>query len=229
MGAHFATSLLDGRMTKLLKIFFALAGLALIAMPAQAYEKGDWIIRGGAGMVDPESIALTDTVDDVRIVVDDSTSLVLSGTYMFSPNWGFDILAAWPFSHDISIGDAVGGSTLKFAETKHLPPTFSFQYHFAPEATFMPYAGLGLNYTTFFSEEIDQTVLPGISMSIDDSFGLAAQLGADIMLNDSWLLNIDIRYVNIEPDVTLSDGVDAETVGIEINPMVYSVSFGFVF
>jgi len=43
------------------------------------------------------------------------------------------------------------------------------------------------------------------------------------------LLNFDIRYINIEPDVTVDDGVDVSTIKIDINPWVYSVSVGFIF
>ncbi len=216
-------------MTKFYKLLTILLGLAFIALPVQAYEKGDWIIRGGVGMVSPESTAYTDSVEDLRIVVDDGTSAVISGTYMFTPNWGFDILASWPFSHDIKAGPADGSGLIKIGETKHLPPTFSFQYQFAPDATFRPYAGLGLNYTLFFDEELDQTLFPDTSLSIDDSFGLAAQLGADFKLNESWMINLDIRYLSIAPDVTLSDAESSETIEIDINPMVFSLNLVFVF
>ena len=216
-------------MTRFFKLLTVALGLGLITLPAQAYEKGDWIIRGGVGMVSPESTAFVDSTDDLRISVDDGTSAVISATYMFSSNFGFEVLAAWPFSHDIMAGPADGSAELKIAETKHLPPTFTFQYQFAPDANFRPYAGLGLNYTLFFDEELDQTVFPGLDLSIDDSFGVAAQLGADIKMSDTWMLNVDIRYISIAPDVTLSDGVDPETIGIDINPMVYSVNLAFVF
>ena len=140
-------------MSRILKVLTVLAGLALVAMPAQAYEKGDWIIRGGVGMVSPDSGAIADTGG---ATIDDGVSAVISGTYMFNSNWGFEILAALPFSHDI--GDEFVGD---FAEVKHLPPTFSLVYQFAPDAGFRPYAGLGLNYTLFFDEEVDQSLLEG--------------------------------------------------------------------
>jgi outer membrane protein len=102
-----------------------------------------------------------------------------------------------------------------------------------PDANFMPYAGFGANYTMFSSEKItDPDILeevPGFSLSVDDTFGLAAQIGADWKLNEKWLLNFDIRYINIEPDVTVDDGVDVSTIKIDINPWVYSVSVGFIF
>jgi outer membrane protein len=216
-------------MTRLFKLFTIVLGLALVALPAQAYEKGDWIVRAGVGMVSPESTAYTDPAEDLRISVDDGTSAVISATYMFSPNFGFEILAAWPFTHDIKAGPADGSASIKIAETKHLPPTFTFQYQFAPEATFRPYAGLGLNYTTFFDEKLDQTLFPDTSIKIDDSFGLAVQLGADFKINDQWMLNFDIRYIDIAPDATLTDDTGSDTIGIDINPMVYSVNLAFVF
>lgn len=216
-------------MTKLGKILLLAAGLGLVSMPAMAYEKGDWIIRAGVGMVSPESTAYVDSTEDLRISVDDGISAVITGTYMFGPNWGFEILASWPFSHDIKAGPLDGSVELKLGETKHLPPTFSLQYHFAPEAKFRPYAGLGLNYTLFFDEELNQSLFPGFDMNIDNSVGLAAQLGADLKMNDAWMINFDIRYINIEPDVTLSDGIDSDTVSIDINPLVFSINLAWVF
>ena len=216
-------------MTKLLKLLTIVFGLALVTLPAQAYEQGDWVIRGGIGMVSPESTAYTDSIEDLRISVDDGTSAVISGTYMFAPNWGFDILASWPFSHDIMAGPVDGSAELKIGETKHLPPTFSLQYHFAPDAKFAPYAGLGLNYTLFFDEELDQNLFPGTDLSIDGSFGVAAQIGADIELSEGWALNFDIRYISIAPDVTLSGAGESDTIEIDINPMVYSLNLVFVF
>lgn len=216
-------------MTRLTKLLISLAGLAMIAMPAQAYEKGDWILRVGAGMVDPDSPVYSDSADDISAVVDSATSLVFNGTYMMSRNWGFEILAAAPFSHDVKVGPADLSSTVKIGEVKQIPPTFSFQYHFLPDGTFRPYAGLGLNYTMFYDETIDQAVFPGASLSVDNSFGVAAQLGADIGLGEKWLLNFDFRYISIAPKATLFDGTESDTVTLDINPFVYSLTVGYRF
>jgi len=200
--------------------------LALVASPALAYEAGTWVLRAGVGVVAPDSDNLV--IDQDTIVdVDDGTSLTLTGTYMFSPNWAFDILASWPFSHDIKLGGT------KIAETDHLPPTFSMQYHFLPDGTFQPYVGAGVNYTTFFSTDVTQdlTDLTGITdIDLDDSFGLAVQLGADWTFGNRWLLNFDLRYIDIESDLTASDGVDSAELGtVKIDPWVYSINIGYSF
>ena len=203
-------------MKSVLKPLAVAAIAATFASPAFAYEAGQWILRAGIGTVDPDSDNLT--AGDTVFEVDSGTSLTLTATYMFTENWALDILAAWPFSHDIE------ANGVRIAETDHLPPTVSLQYHFLPDSTFKPYAGLGLNYTTFFSTDLDPAV--GDDLDLDDSFGLAAQIGADIELADRWLLNIDVRYINIESDASV-DGADLGTV--DINPFVYSINVGYRF
>jgi outer membrane protein len=225
--------------------FAVLLGVALAA-PTMAHEAGQWIFRAGVGQVAPKSNNLTETVVDqgttidVALDVDDGTSLTLMGTYMFTQNWGFDILASWPFKHDVNAGitidDGVNPALSfsgKIAEVKHLPPTFSVQYHFLPDGTFQPYAGLGVNYTTFTSEKFVDIIVDGQnlgtlgdSLSLDDSFGVAAQVGGDWMLNDNWLVNLDVRWISIESDMT----VDGLAIGkVKIDPWVYSLNVGYRF
>lgn len=218
-------------MKKLNALLVVATGLAMVAMPAQAYEKGDWIIRGGVGVVDPTSTAYESVPDDLKIIVDSGTAVTLTGVYMFSPNWGFEILASTPFSHDIKAAEISGPGEIKIGETKHLPPTFSVQYHFMPDGKFQPYVGAGLNWTLFFDESIDQTFFaPEASLKIDDSFGFAVQVGGDFLFGDRMTLNIDVRYIDISPDVTLTDPIEgSETIGIDIDPIVYSVNLGFRF
>jgi outer membrane protein len=208
--------------------------LALVASPALAYEAGTWILRAGVGVVAPDSdnYVEDDGTTTTTITVDDGTSLTLMGTYMFSPNWGFDILASWPFKHDvkISITDTVDGA--KAAEVEHLPPTFSLQYHFLPDGVLQPYVGAGVNYTTFLSEDVtDAAIGLGITdISLDDSFGLALQLGADWTFGNRWLLNFDLRWIDIESDLqatVLGEVVDVGTV--KIDPWVYSINIGYSF
>ena len=207
-------------------VLVAGALLALVASPALAYEAGTWVLRAGVGVVAPDSDNLVLDPDTI-INVDDGTSLTLMGTYMFSRHWGFDILASWPFNHDIKLGGD------KIAETDHLPPTFSMQYHFLPDSTIQPYVGAGVNYTTFFSTDIEPvlTDLTGITdLDLDDSFGLALQLGADWTFGNRWLLNVDLRWIDIESDLTVSDGVDSSELGtVKIDPFVYSINLGYTF
>lgn len=135
----------------------------------------------------------------------------------------FDILASWPFGHDIEIDGT------KIAETDHLPPTFSLQYHFLPDGMFEPYVGAGVNWTTFFSTDEGRPLIDmGVTdISLDDSLGLALQLGADWTLNDRWLLNFDLRWIDIESDLDAAPLGELGTV--KIDPWVYAVNVGYRF
>lgn len=192
-------------------------GLALLGASAlaNAHEAGDWLVRIGGGQVDPKS----NNGDVVDVGSDSSVTATL--TYMMTERWAIDVLAAWPFEHSINLK----GDGTRVGSTKHLPPTVSLQYHFLPNADFQPYVGLGINYTNFFDEETTGP-LAGSDLSLDDSWGVAAQVGLDWMLGDTWFVNADVRWIDINTDAFL-DGVFLEEV--EIDPMVYSASVGFRF
>jgi len=197
--------------------FAAVSGLVLsmgLANTAIAFEPGDWLVRAGATVVDPKS----DNSDIVS--VDSATSFTFNFTYMMTDIWGVELLAAYPFEHDISLLDGT-----KVATTKQLPPTVSIQYHFMPTSKFQPYIGLGINYTNFFSEKT-MGPLEGTNLSLGDSWGFAGQIGFDVMIGENWFLNVDGRYMNIETKAKL-DGNSLGTV--KIDPMVYGANIGFRF
>ena len=182
---------------------------------AAAFEQGDWLIRFGVSTVDPKSN------NSPLVSVDSGTSATFNFTYMMTANWGVELLAAYPFEHDITLVD--GGA--KVAETKHLPPTVSLQYHFMPGARFQPYIGAGVNYTNFFSEKT-VGALEGLNLSLDDSWGLAGEVGADITFNDQWFMNLNVRYIDIDTDATL----EGDALGsVAIDPWVYGIHLGYRF
>jgi len=197
--------------------FAAVTGLVLsmgLANTAIAFEPGDWLVRAGATVVDPKS-----NNSDI-VSVDSATSFTFNFTYMMTDIWGVELLAAYPFEHDISLLDGT-----KVATTKQLPPTVSIQYHFMPTSKFQPYVGVGLNYTNFFSEKT-MGPLDGTNLSLGDSWGFAGQIGFDLMIGENWFLNVDGRYMNIETKAKL-DGNSLGTV--KIDPMTYGASIGFRF
>ncbi len=198
----------------------AVAFLALsYSAYANAHEKGDWLLRVGAGMVDPDTPNAD--VGGADLDVDSGTSLVFNGTYFFTPNVAFEVLAALPFKHDVDLEGAG-----QVAEVKHLPPTFSLQYHFDTGNKFRPYVGAGLNWTIFFDESTEGD-LAGTDLDLDDSFGLAAQVGADIDVSDNMFLNFDFRWIDIDADAEVSPlGLEFD---VEVDPYVYSLTLGWKF
>jgi outer membrane protein len=190
---------------------FASLLLGFAGANAHAADAGDWIWRVGVHSIQPKS-------DNHEIVdVGSSTMLTFSGTYMLTPNWGVEVLAALPFEHDISLNS--GG---KVAKTKHLPPTVTAQYQFNPQGTVRPYIGAGLNYTFFFDEKT-RGALDGNKLKLDSSFGVSALVGVDVDLGSTWFLNVNARWFDIDTDAKLN-GADIGTV--EIDPYAIGLSVG---
>ncbi|NNK98096.1 MAG: OmpW family protein [Xanthomonadales bacterium] len=188
-------------------------GLGL-ANTATAFEPGDWLVRAGASYVNPAS----DNSDIVS--VEPGTSFTINLTYMMTDVWAIEVLAAYPFKHDIELLDGT-----KVGSTKHLPPTVSLQYHFRPTEQFQPYVGIGLNYTTFSSEKTTGP-LEGTDLKLGDSWGLGGEIGFDMMFNDDWFFNANVRYLDIDTKARL-DG--ASLGNVNIDPWVFGGHIGFRF
>ena len=117
------------------------AATALSApLTAMAYEKGDWIIRGGAANVDPDasSDAIVIPTDPATVLpsgvdADDNTQLGLTLSYMYSDTWSVEVLASTPFEHDIFLQDA----PIDAGSLKHLPPTVSLNWYPARRAVWL--------------------------------------------------------------------------------------------
>ncbi|MFC4447428.1 OmpW/AlkL family protein [Castellaniella denitrificans] len=198
----------------------ALAAGSIAAGPALAHEAGDILLKVGVTHVEPKSDNGTVANGTVNLDIDGSTRPSFTLTYMATRNIGIELLGAYPFKHTIN-ADGMG----KIGSTQHLPPTLSLQWHFLPDATFQPYVGVGLNYTTFFDTKT-RGALSGSDLSLDDSWGVAAQVGVDYKLNDRWFLNADLRYIDIRSTVHLN-GVDIGKT--KINPWVATVGVGYRF
>ena len=196
---------------KLLPCLLA-ASLAAVALAAAAQSAGDWTIGIGVHQVDPKSDNGVLANGTLPLSINSDAKPSLTFEYFVRENLGAEVLAAWPFQHDISV-KGVG----RVGSTKHLPPTVSLQYHFNPDGRIRPYAGLGVNYTFLFGEKPE-------ALSVENSFGPAAQLGDDIGIGERWFVNLSARYIDIDGDARLG----ATGLGtVEVDPFVYGVHVGY--
>ena len=197
---------------------------ALMSANVLAHSEGDFIVRAGAATVSPnESSGAVAGISSIEFGVDSNTQLGLTLGYMFTDNISFEVLAATPFSHNIS---ATGLGEI--ADTKHLPPTFMVQYYFGTaESDFRPYVGAGINYTVFFDEG---SKIAGLSdVSLDDSWGLAANVGMDYMINDDWFLNASVWYADIGTTAKYNLGGTNYSTDVDIDPWVFMIGGGYNF
>lgn len=227
------------------------AGLLLVpallaASIAQAHQAGDIIVRAGAVTVDPRedsgAVELAGAaLPGTGATLDSDTQLGLNFAYMLTDKVGIELLAATPFSHEVGVKGVsaltgIPGLDGKLADIKHLPPTVSVVYYpLANGSAFQPYVGVGLNYTTFFQEDLSSArKAQGFSsLELDDSFGLAFQVGADYMLSDKWMVNAQVRYIDIDTEATVKGptalGVQKTKVDVDVDPWVYMVGLGYKF
>ncbi|GGO76829.1 outer membrane protein W [Marinobacterium nitratireducens] len=202
-------------MKKHLLSVLAVAGLAGVSGNALAYDAGDVIVRAGYASVQPDANP-HGVLDALDADVDDGEALGITAAYMLNDSVALELLVATPFNHDIT----AGGN--KIGDADQLPPTLSLQW--LPNLDLgglQPYVGVGINYTTFFSEDSSLGKL-----KLDDSWGLAWQAGIDYQFNQHWLLNAAVWNIDIETDVKL-DG--AKIGSVEIDPWVYMVGVGYRF
>lgn len=217
--------------TKLAVALLAATGLTAVAAPAMAYEAGDWLVRGRIAHINPNddsgNLFVNGTDQGPGVKVDNDTIPELDITYMLSPNWGVELILGYS-EHTVTAEKTVVGLG-DVIDTKVLPPTLTLQYHFAPNSNIRPYVGAGVNYTYFFDEEVVGTVLPqaGAKVKLEDSWGLAAQAGVDIAINDDWFFNADVKYIQIDTKAKFSNTVAGNAViSADIDPFVYSIGIG---
>jgi outer membrane protein len=202
------------------------ATLGLASASALAVQQGDILVRVGAAHVAPtgESEDITAIAAGAKVEADSATSLGLNFTYMVTDNVGVELLAAWPFEHDIKATGSIAALG-EVAETKQLPPTVTAQWHFIPQGSIRPFVGLGVNYTNFFSEDT-KGALAGSSLKLDDSWGLAGELGVDIDVGSNWFVSGQVWYMDIDTEATLDGAVKFD---VEIDPWAYMIGVGTKF
>lgn len=223
------------------KIIFAVMALTVFgtgltnAQENNSVDFKKWQVRvRGVGVVPDESAKIGIIGGDAKI----SNTFIpeLDFTYFFTKNISAELILGTS-KHDVStVGSdisAVGGPTsadVNLGSVYLLPPTLTVQYHFLPDQIFNPYIGAGVNYTIFYNEKAGNTVR---GIEYDNSFGYAFQVGFDLMLNDKFFINADIKKIFLKTDVT----VDASNLAtglsipadVEINPLLLGFGVGMKF
>lgn len=208
------------------KFAVALIALSCLSGVASAHEAGEFFVRAGSATVRP-----TEGSDNVLGMggfnVNNNTQLGVTLTYMATDNIGVELLAATPFRHRVGLG-----ATGDIATVHHLPPTLMAQWYFADaQSKVRPYIGAGINYTTFFDEDFNDTgKAAGLSdLSVKDSWGAAGQVGLDYLINRDWLLNMSVWYMDIDTEVKFKAGGEQQNINTRLDPWVFMFSAGYRF
>jgi outer membrane protein len=154
------------------------------------------------------------------IHVSDKTIPEIDISYFLTKNIACELVLTYPQKHDVSVA-GLG----KIGTFKHLPPTLSVQYHFSPDSTVRPYVGGGINFTNISDVHL---AIPGVgTLNLDrKSWGLAFGGGIDFKVSKDLYVNVDVKKVYIDADVTLGG---TKVSKVNVDPMLYGVGIGWRF
>lgn len=153
-----------------------------------------------------------------------AASPLLDGTYFFTPNIALNLIAATT-RHQVEVRNSALG-TVNLGSVWALPPTLTLQYHLMPQSRISPYVGIGLNTTFYYGYSGSQTP-PVTRMRLDTSFGVAPNIGVDYEIAPNWLINLDAKWIMMQPDVSVNSGLIRAQANI--NPFVISAALRYRF
>jgi outer membrane immunogenic protein len=176
-------------------------------------------------------------------------------SYFLNKNWAIEAICCVSPHHVTGQGPLYAQSVIK---SWVFPPSLLLQYHFTNFGALQPYLGVGVNYTAFWGTRPGNqnfvapvlnpalnatmnalTVQPATiigtatAASITSSWGVVGQGGLDYMLNEHWGVNLDVKYIMMEPNahvwgVASTAPLNAGPVAVplnlavKINPLVIS-------
>lgn len=198
---------------------------------AEAHDHDRWIVRLRAIHISPDDSSDDIDVNNVAVAdsgvgVDEDTVPELDITYMLTRNIGVELILGTS-SHNVTARGSLGALG-RVIDTKVLPPTLTLQYHFNPDGQIRPYAGIGVNYTLYYDEDVEGPLdISNSDVRLDSSFGLAAQLGVDYILKDNWFINADIKYIDLNTTATFHDTLAGRVeVDVDVDPIIVGIGFG---
>ena len=187
----------------------------LAALPAAAQDSGDFLVRLRATHLDSANKDST----GFGLSINNKWLPELDLSYFITPNLAAELVLTVPQKQTIN-STVVGADIGSF---KHLPPTLLLQYHVTGLPGFRPYVGAGLNYTRLSSVGFYSNVS---TLNLDlkrNSYGLALQVGVDVPVGGGWLLNADLKKVQIATTVY---SAGASVGKLKVDPVLLSLGVG---
>lgn len=197
--------------------------------PVIITEKSPWMIRVRAlGVVPDEEASLFlngGPIAGAGVDISDSVVPELDITYFFTDNFAAElILGTTP--HNVK-GTGTIAALGDIGRAWLLPPTLTLQYHFHLTDMIKPYVGAGVNYTIFYNQKAKGVFS---SFDLDNSFGFALQAGVDFMIDEHWGVNVDVKKIFLDADVTATiPAVGIVTGKVDIDPWLIGAGITYRF
>lgn len=207
-------------------LIIASVGMLAAAGAATAQESPlhNFQVKLGVSGILPDASANISAIGGT-VDISDEYVPTLQVEYFFNNNVSAELLCCTA-KHDVkAINTSLG--TVNLGKVQHFPPTLTLKYHWTDFGAWQPYVGAGVNYTHFFNDELPAGG-PVTAISYDDSWGGALQAGFDYKLDNHWSVNVDVRKIWINTNVTLTAG-STITADVDVNPTVVTIGSGYRF
>lgn len=219
-----------GLLAALLAALLALPpGPALGAEPAaaspvaaMATDDANWLVRVRALAFLTDTDGTTDALGG-RARTSNAYVPELDFSYFFTPHIAAELILATT-KHSVEVKGSTAGD-LDLGTVWALPPVLTLQYHFTPKSDFRPYLGAGVNYTIWYNKTNGRSVT---NVKYSNEFGWALQAGFDYMLDKAWSVNVDVKKVWVDTDITVNGGT-INAKGTDIDPLAVSLGLGYRF
>ena len=197
----------------------ALLAVGVLSVPVAQAEDGSFMVRARAVYIDFAN-SQKGGLDSVAGKIEADNTLIpeIDLSYFFTKNIAAELVLTYPQEVDIKIAGAKQGTI------KALPPSLLLQYHFTDLGAFKPYIGAGVNYTFFYNTN---NILGGAASVERNSWGLAGQVGFDYMFTKNVGLNIDVKYIKMDTDVSVNGLGKIGT--LKLNPVTAGVGVTYRF
>lgn len=208
----------------------ALVAVMVFAGLAEAQQQGEWHVGGRAIFVDTDALSEPVLESGSQLAVDSAASLELDATYMLGHNWGLELMAT-AANHDLS-GYSGQYDGLDIGSVWIAEGTISLRYIVPLFGSWRPYVGAGVAGAYFFeSDTTGEASALGIdSVESDFGYGFVGQVGLLHRFNDSWILTLDLKWIDLPIDVDLeSSGPPLATVETNLDPVIIGLGAAYRF
>lgn len=181
--------------------------------------------------------------DTLSLKVQSQSTLFFSAAREIDQHWEAELALGVPPTHDVTVvvlnPNKLPGSVAALdgsvgAKVRQIAPTLFANYRFGDNTSqIRPFVGIGVNYTVFDKAEstADNDAINGgpTTLKLDDSIGLALQLGVTAKLGGPWSLTGVWSTAQVKTKLTTNTFGIERTADITFHPSVFTVAVGYSF
>jgi outer membrane protein len=172
--------------------------------PATALEsEGPWLLRLDADYAKGNGSA------------SGGATAAIGGEYFLTDHVAAAVSVTLPRTQSFEVPQ-IPGATGYRASARLQSSMLGLKYYFAPESPVRPYLGAGIEIATLYDAS-------GVSGLEHATVGPAVQAGVDLRLNPHWMLNADVSWAQVRPDLAFPNQE------IRVDPVRFGLGFVYRF